>query len=50
MKKGKKYDEVIQGIENVLVKNGTTHEEAFVILAMMQEKMLMDGLKKMKMI
>ena len=49
MKKGITYDSVIAKIEEVFVKNELTHEEALTIHAMMQQKMVIDGLKKMKM-
>lgn len=49
MKKGIKYDSVIDRIETVFIESGATHEEAIVILSMLNEQMLAEGMKRLRM-
>lgn len=48
MKKDKTYDEVMDRIAKVLENSGATNEEAFIILEMMQQRMMVDAMKKLK--
>jgi hypothetical protein len=48
MKKDVTYDSVMEKVSAVLEKSGATNEEAYVILESIQQKMLVELMKKLK--
>jgi hypothetical protein len=48
MKKGITYDKVMSDIGEIFEKSGATNEEAYIILESIQQKMLVELMKKLK--
>lgn len=46
MKKNAKYDDVVKKLSVVLEKSGATNEEAYIILAMLQHRLMQQAMQQ----